>query len=65
MLTLNDYGFVPLHDSLNTGGTYARVTAVHKQRFSLITEQGECLARLKSGVYYNNCTEEFRLPEIS
>lgn len=59
MLTLNDYGFVPQHDSLNTGGTYARVTAVHKQRFSLITEQGECLARLKSGVYYNNCTEEF------
>lgn len=59
MLTLNDYGFVPQHESLNTGGTYARVTAVHKQRFSLITEQGECLARLKSGVYYNNCTEEF------
>ncbi|GIP17434.1 putative ribosome biogenesis GTPase RsgA 1 [Paenibacillus montaniterrae] len=59
MLTLNDYGFVPQHDSLNTGGTYARVTAVHKQRFSLITEQGECLARLKPGVYYINCTEEF------
>lgn len=57
--TLRDYGFTPQHDLLDTDGTYARVTAVHKQHYSLITEQGECLARLKAGIYFNNCTEEF------
>lgn len=57
--TRRDYGFTPQHDSLYTDGTYARVTAVHKQHYSLITEQGECLARLKAGIYFNNCTEEF------
>ncbi|WP_270168144.1 ribosome small subunit-dependent GTPase A [Paenibacillus sp. SYP-B4298] len=57
--TLQDYGFTQQLDPLHTEGTYARVTAVHKQHYSLMTDQGECLARLKAGIYFNNGTEEF------
>ena len=37
----------------------ARVTAVHRGRFELICEHGECFGQLKSGVYYGNGKEEF------
>ena len=58
-LKLSDYGFSPQNYLLDIKGTYARVTAVHRQRYNLITEHGECSAELKSSVYFNNCTEEF------
>lgn len=32
--------------------TYARVTAVPKGSYSLVTEYGECSAKLKSRVYF-------------
>ncbi|OME95333.1 ribosome small subunit-dependent GTPase A [Paenibacillus lautus] len=59
MMNLKDYGFPAQNYSIDTEGTYARVTAVHKGSYSLVTEYGECSARLKSSVYFNNCTEEF------
>lgn len=58
-MNLTDYGFLPQNYPTNTEGTYARVTAVHKGHYGLITEHGECYGKLKSGVYHNNCTEEF------
>lgn len=58
-LKLSDYGFSSQNYLLDIKGTYARVTAVHRQRYNLITEHGECSAELKSSVYFNDCTEEF------
>lgn len=58
-MNLTDYGFLPETYGADTEGTYARVTAVHKESYNLITEHGKCLAKLKSSVYFNNCTEEF------
>ncbi len=59
IMILTDYGFLPQNYQSDTDGIYARVTAVHKERYNLITEYGECAAKLKAGVYFNNCTEEF------
>lgn len=58
-MNLTDYGFMPQSYSIDPKGTYARVTAVHKGYYNLVTEYGECSAKLKSSVYFNNCTEEF------
>ncbi len=58
-MKLTDYGFMPEYYLADSQGMYARVTAVHKESYTLITEQGECFAKLKASVYYNNCREEF------
>ncbi len=59
MITINvkDYGFMPTYKKENT--QYARVLAVHKESYVIMTSFGECSAKLKSSVYYNNSTEEF------
>lgn len=51
MLDLIDYGYIPTADE---GAQFipARVTAVHKERYELICEQGQCFGRLKSSEYY-------------
>lgn len=54
MNDLTKYGLFQTFD-----GTPARVTAVHKERYELVTEQGNCFGRLKSGVYFVDNTEEF------
>lgn len=59
IMNLTDYGFLPQNYGVDTDVTYARVTAVHKESYNLITEHGEIPAKLKSSVYFNNCTEEF------
>lgn len=43
----------------DSAGTPARVTAVHKERYEIISEQGEGYARLKSGIYFNGSGQEF------
>lgn len=58
IMNLTDYGFTG-NNQTDTAGTYARVSAVHKESYNLITEHGECIAKLKSSIYFNNCTEEF------
>lgn len=42
-----------------SGELPARVSAVHKERFLLLSERGECGARLKASTYFNDQTEEF------
>lgn len=62
-MDLSRYGFTQSMRgalaALETDGMPARVTAVHKERFALVCEAGECFARLKAGIYYNGRTEEF------
>jgi ribosome biogenesis GTPase len=58
------YGFTPaMHAALEARGTIseipARVTAVHKERYALICDRGECYGRLKSAVYFNGGAQEF------
>jgi ribosome biogenesis GTPase len=59
IMNITDFGFLPQNYPTDTDGTYARVIAVHKEHYNLVTEHGECSAKLKSSVYFNNCTEEF------
>ena len=58
-MNLIDYGFIKENYETDAAGTYARVIAVHKDSYNLITEFGECSGKLKSSIYFNNCTEEF------
>ena len=62
-MNLTDYGFNPTIlssiDIAQDNSIPARVTAVHKERYALICEHGECYGRLKSSTYYNGGIEEF------
>ncbi len=51
MIQLTDYGYIPTTDE-KTKFIPARVTAVHKERYELICEQGQCYGRLKTAEYY-------------
>ena len=62
--TLEAYGFSPaMRAALDAQGSAqvvpARVSAVHKERYALVTDDQECYGRLKSAVYFNGGTEEF------
>ncbi len=59
MIDLTDYGFSPAIVPNGEKGMPARVTAVHKERYELICELGECFGRLKTGTYYGGGTEDF------
>ncbi len=52
MPNLIDYGFRPSMMPENADGIPARVTAVHRDRYTLYCEHGEISGRLKAGVYY-------------
>ena len=54
-MKLSDYGSVPT--LLDREGIPARVTAVHRDRYQLFCEQGECWARLKTREYHRNAAE--------
>lgn len=64
-MNLTDYGFIPTMLSspdsayAEASGIPARVTAVHKERYELVCEYGECFGRLKPGSYYGGGFEEF------
>jgi len=58
MIDLKQYGYTetePPPDGLIPG----RVTAVHKERYELITPYGVLFGRLKTGVYYGESGETF------
>lgn len=59
MPNLIDYGFRPSMMPENADGIPARVTAVHRDRYTLYCEHGEISGRLKAGVYYGDGREEF------
>lgn len=50
-MNLEAYGFKPITLS-GQDGMPARVIAVHKERYKLITDLGECYGRLKTKEYY-------------
>lgn len=58
IINLKDYSFMPAYEE-QENKQCARVLAVHKECYVLLTSFGECLAKLKSSLYYNNSTEEF------
>ncbi|NCC69616.1 MAG: hypothetical protein EOM14_15765, partial [Clostridia bacterium] len=62
--SLEAYGFSPaMREALCARGTEqeipARVTAVHKERYALICDRGECYGKLKSSVYFNRAEQVF------
>jgi ribosome biogenesis GTPase len=62
-LNLEDYGFdpamLPEPDVKEQAGIPARVTAVHKERYELVCNNGPCFGRLKASVYYGGGTEPY------
>lgn len=58
-MDLLDYGYTPMAMPENISGITGRITAVHKDRYELVCEFGECFGRLKSSSYYGGGTEEF------
>lgn len=51
-MKINDFGFNPDFNPKNKGGIPARITAVHKGRFGIVSDFGEGYASLKSKEYY-------------
>lgn len=51
-MKLTDYGFEPNILTDGAPGIPARITAVHRDRFELICDNGSCFGRLKSAEYY-------------
>mgnify|MGYP006980736736 CR=1 FL=1 len=64
-MNLEDYGFIPTtnltNDAVNEeiDSIPARITAVYKERYELICQQGKTFGRLKTSVYYGGGTESF------
>ena len=58
-MNLTDYGYKPNMMPNGDSGMAARVTAVHKERFELVCEKGECFGRLKTSNFFRNGTENF------
>lgn len=58
-MNLIKYGFTPDLLSKPDSQTFARVALVHRDRYVLLSEYGELYAKLKTGIYYNGCTEAF------
>ncbi len=59
MIDIKSYGIIPENVPCGESGTAARVTAVHKERYGIVCQQGECFARLKSSVYFAGKGEPF------
>ncbi len=53
-MNINDYGFDFYIGTESISGTPARVTAVHKGRFVIVSDYGESYAVLKGKEYYHN-----------
>ena len=51
-MNIKDYGFDYEINSNETIGTPARITAVHKGRFAIVSDFGEGYAQLKGKEYY-------------
>ncbi len=51
-MNINDFGFNNEMNPENKSGTPARITAVHKGRFGIVSQYGESFAQLKSKEYF-------------
>lgn len=51
-MNIKDYGFDYEINSNETIGTPARITAVHKGRFAIVSDFGDGYAQLKGKEYY-------------
>ena len=58
-MNLIDYGLLSDVYRTNDTADYARVIAVHKERYDLVSCHGQCQAKLKASVYFNNCSEDY------
>lgn len=56
-MDLRNYGFEPDMTPENAQGIPARITAVHKDRYALVCEQGEIYGRLKTKEYFGGFEE--------
>lgn len=58
MIDLKDYGYNPTTTEKDTS-MVARVSAVHREMYELISKEGVIEGRLKASQYYYGCTEEY------
>lgn len=59
MIDLTEYGLRPEYIPADAAGVPARVTAVFKERYTLITAEAETHGRLKSSVYFGEGSQLF------
>ncbi len=58
-LNLEDYGYNLSYNPDNCEGTVARIMAVHRERFEIVSEYGFSSAIIKASVNYNGGFEEY------
>lgn len=56
-MRLKDYGFIQNMMPEQAQGIPARITAVHKERYDLVSEYGEGFGRLKTREYFGGCED--------
>ena len=59
MIDLSSYGYCEIEEENGHNTIPARVTAVHRDRYELICEEGPVFAQLKTAVYYGRESEPF------
>ncbi len=58
MINIEDYGF-EYKDVIEASDIPARITAVHKERYTMVCKYGEIKGILKSGLYFNGSYADF------
>lgn len=61
MMNLTRYGWNPRYYPVTDGDDVARITAVHRERYEIVSEYGEGYARLKTSAYM---TDEYDYPTV-
>ena len=60
MQYLSDYGLPePTPEDLRSGARTARVTAVHRERYEIVSPDGFGFAQCKAAQYFNDCGQPF------
>lgn len=59
MTDLSDYGFDPAMLPADVAGISACITAVYKERYEIVSENGQSYARLKASVYFGDGFESY------
>ena len=52
-MNIRDFGYADINTDVTDGGIPARITAVHKERYELVSEHGYGFGRVKAANYYN------------
>jgi len=58
LINIKEYGYRG-DENVPDGLEIGRVTAVHRERYELVSKNGTVFGKLKAGIYYHTCEESF------